>query len=153
MSWKYFWDVKNCETNTNLEPERLEIIRKRQVVSPAKLKLLEKIVHISSHFFKKSHSYAIQINLPWQLLSIFPFSLQDIYAWFSSLYAFTSPSVQQSCSALTIQRSNIFLNDKIKQRARDCNGICGTITNVRWQLKSSLYICRRAKVVQEWGIS
>lgn len=67
MSRKHFRNIKKCEANTNLEPERLEEIRKRQVVSSANLKLLERILHILSQFLgkkKKSHSYATQINLP-----------------------------------------------------------------------------------------
>jgi hypothetical protein len=39
-------NIKKIEANKNLEPERLEEIRRRQVVSSAKLKLLERIVHI-----------------------------------------------------------------------------------------------------------
>lgn len=54
-------------------------IKKRKVVSSAKLKLLEGIVHIPSQFFKKkSYSYAIQIDLPWQLLA-FPLLVQKIF--------------------------------------------------------------------------
>lgn len=38
-------NIKKLEANTNLEPERLGEIRRRQAVSSAKLKLLERIVH------------------------------------------------------------------------------------------------------------
>lgn len=46
-------NIKKLEANTNLEPERLGEIRRSQVVSSAKLKLLERTVRIPSGFFKK----------------------------------------------------------------------------------------------------
>lgn len=47
-------NIKKLEANTNLEAERRGEIRKRQVVSSAKLKLLERTVRIPSRFFKKN---------------------------------------------------------------------------------------------------
>lgn len=60
---------------------RLKEIRKRQVVSSAKLKLLERILHILSHFLggKKiiflcnSNQFALTVAFH------FPLSLEDIY--------------------------------------------------------------------------
>lgn len=101
-SWKQLSNIKKkLEANINLEAERAEGIRKRQVVSPAKLKLLERTVHIPSRFFKKkkSHSYAIQIDLPWQLLA-FPLLVQKIFMMdgFSFSSSFTSDAQSRMLS-------------------------------------------------------
>ena len=129
MSWNHLSNIKKSEANTNMEPEILEEIRKRQVVSSANLRLLERIVHIPSQSFKKK-SFLCNSNQFALTVASIASLVQKIFMLDSAVFQlFPQPrsSVLQ-CSQYIL---NVFLNDNMKQRARDCSGSCGTVTNER----------------------
>ena len=89
MSWNHLSNIKKSEANTNMEPEILEEIRKRQVVSSANLKHLERIVHIPSQSFKKK-SFLCNSNQFALTVASIASLVEDIYVGFCCLSALSS---------------------------------------------------------------
>lgn len=117
-----FLRYENVWANINLEAELVEI-QKRLIMSPAKL--IYKV--IKKYMLMQFKSSCLDSYFP------FPFELGRCFCLI--LFSLSVPFGSHAAilQALTIRGFNAFLNDKIKQRSRDYNGLCGTITNGRWR--------------------